>query len=87
MFTSRTFRVGGYSMAACAIVVLIAIVANLAVGALPTSVTQLDLTDDALYTLSDQTRRIVSALDEPVTLTYLTITGQEDSAVRTLLER
>ena len=40
MFTSRTFRVGGYSMAACAIVVLIAIVANLAVGALPTSVTR-----------------------------------------------
>ena len=77
----RALRAGGYSTFAAAIVVLIAIGVNLAVGTLPTTYTQLDFTEQSLYTLSDQTRRIVRALDSPVTLTLLATEGQEDRCV------
>ena len=53
--TTRAFRVGGYSVAAAAIVVFLAVVANILVNALPASVTQLDTTADTLYTLSQET--------------------------------
>lgn len=83
----RALRAGGYSTFAAVIVVLIAIGVNLAAGALPSAYTQLDFTQQSLYTLSDQTRRIVKALDEPVTFTLLATEGQEDQQILTLLGR
>ena len=83
----RALRAGGYSTFAAAVVVLIAIGVNLAVGTLPTTYTQLDFTEQSLYTLSDQTRRIVRALDSPVTLTLLATEGQEDAQIQALLNR
>ena len=43
----RALRAGGYSTFAAAIVVLIAIGVNLAVGTLPTTYTQLDFTEQS----------------------------------------
>lgn len=86
MFGKR-FRAGGYAALAAAIVIAIAVAANLLVCALPSSATQLDLTSQSLYTLSDQTRRIVTALDREVYLYLLSTTGYEDSGVTRLLDR
>ena len=67
-FRTRRFRAGGYTTFAAAIVIAIAVAVNLLAGALPESVTKQDLTQAQIYTLSDQTRRIVSALEKDVTL-------------------
>ncbi|MDO4548261.1 MAG: GldG family protein [Clostridia bacterium] len=84
---SRALRAGGYSSFAVVLVVLIAIAANMAVAALPSSITKIDVTEQSMYSLSDQTRRIVSTIEVPVTLTLIATKGQEDSTVTTLLER
>ena len=86
MFGKR-FRAGSYAAFAAVIVIAIAVAVNLMASALPASVTQLDLTSDALYTLSDQTRRIVSTLDKDVNLYLLAVSGNEDSGVTRLLDR
>lgn len=83
----RRFRAGGYSMFAAAMLVVIAVVANMLVGALPASLTQLDLTGQALYSLSDQTRRIAASLDRDVNMYLLATSGSEDSTIARLLER
>lgn len=80
-------RAGGYSALASVIVIVIAVFANLAVNLLPSSVTQLDMTDNGLYTLSDQTKRIVSSLDKDVDLYLLATSGKEDATVTRLLDR
>lgn len=67
-FRSRTFRAGGYSLAAAAVVIAIAVAVNLVVGALPSAWTKTDLTDSGLYSLSAQTQQLVSALEEEVTV-------------------
>ncbi len=88
-FSSRSFRAGGYSLAAAAILIAIAVAINLVAGALPTSWTNIDLTSDALYSLSTQTQQLVAALpeDETVTVYWLVQEGYEDGTVEQLLER
>ena len=86
LFGSR-FRAGSYSAFAAIIVIVIAIFANLMVNSLPTSTTQLDMTNSSLYTLSDQTKRIVSSVDKDVNLYLLATSGNEDDTILRLLNR
>lgn len=86
MFGSR-FKAGSYSAVAGVIVIAIAVVVNMMAGALPSAYTQIDVTDQSLYTLSDQTRRIVASLDKDVNLYLLATTGNEDSTISKLLSR
>lgn len=86
MFGGR-FRAGSYSAVAAVIVIAIAVLVNMMVSTLPTSTTQLDMTEQSLYSLSDQTKRIVASLDKDVTLYLISNSGQEDDTVLRLLER
>ena len=86
-FKTRSFRVGGYSVMATAIVIAIAIVVNMLVGALPSSVTQFDTTANQLFTISEQTEKLVAGLQEDVTIYWVVRSGYEDTGVDTMLER
>lgn len=86
MFGSR-FRAGGYSMFAAVMLIVIAVAANMIAGALPSDMTQIDLTDQSLYSLSEQTKRIAASLDEEVDLYLLATTGSEDGTIARLLDR
>lgn len=86
MFGGR-FRAGSYSAFASVIVVVIAVVVNMMASTLPSTVTQLDMTDQLLYSLSDQTKRIVASLDQDVNLYLLCNEGGENATIQRLLER
>ena len=86
-FKTRSFRVGGYSVMATAIVLAIAVVVNLLVGALPTTYTQFDITADRVYSLSEQTKQVVGNLEQEVTVYWIVTQGQEDNYVNKLLTR
>ena len=47
-FSGRAVHAGGYSLAAAAIVIAIAVAVNLVAGALPSSWTSIDLTSDEI---------------------------------------
>ena len=86
MFGSR-FRAGSYAAFAAAVVIAIVIIVNLMVNSLPSTYTEIDLTSGGLFSLSDQTRRIVTSLDKDVNLYLLATTGNEDSTITSLLDR
>ena len=86
-FKTRSFRVGGYSVAATAIVIAIAVAVNLFAGALPAGLTQFDTTANQLFTVSDQTEKLVSALDEDITIYWVVRSGYEEPYVGTLLDQ
>ena len=86
MFGKR-FRAGSYSAFAAVMVIAIAVIANMVAGALPSAITQLDLTSQAIYSLSDQTKRIAASLDKDVALYLLATTGNEDDTISRLLDR
>lgn len=86
-FRTRAFRAGGYSVAATAIVLAIAIAFNVLAGALPVQYTQLDITSNGRYSLSSETKQILSNLESEVTIYWLVQSGQEDSTLSLLLDQ
>lgn len=86
MFGGR-FRAGSYSVFAAAIVIAIAIMANLMVSSLPSTTTKLDLTSQSLFSLSDQSKRIAASLDKDVTMYLICNNGNEDTTIYRLMER
>lgn len=81
------FRAGSYSVAAAAVIIAIAIFLNLIVGSLPSTMTEIDLTANSIYALSDQTKRIAASLDKDVTMYLLCLQGDEDDTIQRLLNR
>ena len=84
---TKSFRVGGYSVAATALVVVIGGMVNLFVNALPASVTQLDTSKGAMFTISQETKEVLAGLEEDVTVYWLVQNDQEDDTLGTLLDR
>lgn len=83
--STRSVRVGGYSVVAICIVLAIIIAANILVSALPAAVTQIDMTPNKLYSISQQTQKLLKSLDQDVTLYWVVQPGQEDIVLENLL--
>lgn len=86
-FKTRSFRAGGYSIVATAIVLAIVLAVNMLVGALPSTMTQFDVTDEQLYSISEHTKQVIASLDQDVTIYWIVTVGNEDQYVKRLLER
>lgn len=82
----KNFRIGTYTAGTTAVIVALLVVVNLCVSALPTKYTSFDMTADNLYSISEQTEKILDALDEPVKVYWLVQEGGEDETVQLLLE-
>ena len=87
MTSTKAFRIGGYSAISIIIVVVIAVVLNLAVGKLPSTLTLLDTSSNQLSAISDQTKDTVSALEQDVTIYWIVQEGSEDPTLDLLLSR
>ncbi len=86
-FSSKSFRVGGYSLAVSIALLAIIVVINLFVHALPTAYTKFDLSSNALYSISEETENIVKSIDEEVVIYFVATAGQEDMGIDELLGR
>ena len=82
----KVFRNGLYSTAILAAAIVLAVLANLLVGAIPSKYTELDLSEAKMYTLSDSSRKLVQGMDQDVTIYYLCETGSEDAILTKLLD-
>jgi len=87
MKKSLAFQKGSRSVVIILLALVCAIVVNLAVGALPSTVTKLDTTAMKMFDLSEQTEKILSGLDAPVEVYWIVKTGAEDTYIQTLLAR
>lgn len=86
-FKTKSFRIGGYSIAATAIVIAIAVFVNVFANALPTSITQLDMTSSQIYSFSEDTENLLADLEEDITIYWIVQEGQEDITLEHLLDR
>lgn len=87
LFSSRRLRHGGFATLLVVAVIVITILLNIVISTLD-NVWGLsyDLSSNRLYTISEQTERVVSAIDEPVHIYALMQTGSESQTVENLLE-
>lgn len=84
---NKSLSHGSYSILITAIVVIVAVMANLIVNSLPSGMTQFDFSTAKLYTLTDTTKEFLNGLTKDVTLYYICEGGEEDDTVAKLLER
>ena len=82
----KAFRSGLYSTAILAAAIVLAVLVNLLVGAIPSKYTEFDLSAAKMYTLGDSSRQLMQSLDQDVTVYYLCETGSEDAIVSKLLD-
>ena len=82
----RVFRSGLLSTAMLAAVLVLAVLLNLLVRAIPAKYTEFDLSEAKMYTLSDSTKALVEGLEKDVHIYYLCETGSEDAIITKLLD-
>ncbi|MDD3165501.1 MAG: GldG family protein [Oscillospiraceae bacterium] len=86
-FRTRSSKVGSYSILATVFVLVIAVIVNLIAAKLPSQFTQYDVSAQDLYTLSEQSRDMVTGLSEDITIYWNVQTGNENESLRRLLDR
>ena len=86
-FKTRSFRIGGYSVATTALVLAILIVVNVLMSALPSKWTQLDLSSNQLFTISQQTEEVIASLEDDVDIYWIAQSGAEDDTLGALLDK
>ncbi|HZJ83445.1 MAG TPA: GldG family protein [Clostridia bacterium] len=83
-FKDKKFKYGGYATLMTAVVLAIVVVINLVVGQIPF---KLDLTENRMFSLSEQTDQILENLDQDVQIIGLSKTGAEDKMLDEILQR
>lgn len=76
---------GTYSLAVTAIVLAILIAVNVFVSALPTTLTQYDISSAKLYSVTSNTKAVVNALEKDVTIYWIVQADKEDDIIENLL--
>lgn len=81
----KLFKNGTYSIGITAVVLAIIVIINMVAGNLPSKFTKFDLSITKLYTLTDVSKKVLSNLDEDITIYVIAETGQEDASIMELL--
>lgn len=81
------FQGGTYSLAITAIVLAILVALNIMVSALPSTYTNLDISSSKLYSITSNTKAVVNALEDDVTIYWIVQSGEEDSVIENLLNK
>lgn len=80
-------RGGTYSLVITGIVLAILIVVNVFASALPASATRYDISASKLYSITSNTKVVVNALQQDVTIYWIVQSGEEDDVIETLLSK
>lgn len=80
-------RGGTYALSITAVVMAILVVLNVLVSALPSSLTKLDISATKLYSITSNTKVVVNALEEDVTIYWIVQSGEEDDVIENLLSK
>lgn len=83
----KSLKNGSYSMAVTAIVIAVLVVVNLIVGQIPEKYTQVDVSTQKLYTISNETVSYLKNLDTDITIYHIVQSGNEDSILEKMLTK
>lgn len=85
--SKNTLSTSAFSVSFIAVVIALAVVANLAVDALPTRMTSLDCSYSKLYSITKDTKNTMKKLKDDVTIYVLAAQKNKDAQIDSMLER
>lgn len=77
-FRGKRFRNGSFSATMLVIAIAIVVVLNLIISKLPSKYTEIDVSGNNMYSIGDETKKLLKNLDEDVTLYYMLSETQKD---------
>lgn len=83
----KTLRFGAYSTGMMVVAVAVAVVVNVILGELPTTWTNLDVTSEKLYSLTDQTKDYLDTIQEDVTIYVIVAQDSQDATLGQTLKK
>lgn len=86
-YRKKTFRIGMYTTAITCVVIAIVIFINLIVSGLPSDKVKFDTTSEEIYTISEQTEKIVKAVNTDITIYLIASETTYDATLYEFLER
>ena len=78
---------GAYSLIITAIVLALLVVVNVFASALPSTLTKYDISASQLYSVTSNTKAVVNALTQDVTIYWIVQADQEDQILENLLDK
>ncbi|MDY6286807.1 MAG: Gldg family protein [Lachnospiraceae bacterium] len=86
VFSKKTFSLGAYSSTMIIVAIAAAVIVNFAAAQLPTSLKSVDLTTNGIYSLTDDTKNMLTDLDKDVTIYVLASEDDADNTIKHLVE-
>ncbi len=83
----NALRGGAYSLTISGVVLAILAAVNVLVSALPAHLTRYDISASKLYSITSNTKVVVNALEEDVTIYWVVQSGEEDEVIENLLSK
>ena len=87
LFRSRKFKRGSYTMLLSAFAIGIVLAVNLIASQLPSGLREIDLSAQKVYTIGEETQKMLEGLEEDVTIYLVAQEGGEDDTLTRMLER
>ena len=87
MKRSIALKGGSYAIVLTCMVLALLVVVNLLANALPANLTKLDISSSKLYSVTSNTKAVVNALEQDVTIYWIVQSGQEDDVIDNLLAK
>ena len=85
--STKSLKTGAFSSTLIIIAFAAVVMANLAVQELPADLTQIDVTSQKLYSLTDETKNILKKLEQDITIYVINSEESADETLDTTLER
>ena len=80
-------KAGLFALVLTIVVIAIAVLVNVLAGNLPASLSKIDISKNKLFTLTADTKVVLSNLEDDVTIYWVSQSGSEDSYVEILLDK
>lgn len=84
---NKDLRIGGINVIAILLALVLLIGINLAMSGIPSNKTQIDITENELYTISGQTAQLAESLTDDVWLYWIVASGNENGTLQLLLNQ
>ena len=82
----RNLSMGAYSSVTVVVAIVLTVIVNMIAGELPTKYTNIDVTSNQLYTITDQTREMLENLTEDISIYVISDEEDADSTVNQTLK-
>lgn len=83
----KNLSMGAYSTGMIAVAVVIVVVVNIVLAEMPSTWTNIDISNERLYSLTDQTKEFVGNMEEDITIYVLTSEANQDTLLGQTLQR